>query len=243
VTTLRSLVFIGWLYLSMALFAVGLSPALLMPYRPAMWVIRNWSRFVLFGLRWIAGVKVEFRGLEHRPTGPALIAGKHQGMLDVIAPFAVLPDNCFIMKKELLPLPFFGWFAWKTKMIAVDRSAHAKALKDMVKQARARHAEGRQLLIFPEGTRVEVGALPDYKPGIAALYRDLDVPCTPMATNSGVHWPAHGFRRYPGTIVFEFLPAIPAGLKRAEFMETLEARIEGASNALLSEDRRARIPA
>ena len=232
-TTVRSLVFVAWLYLSMALFAVGLSPALLLPYRPAMWVIRGWSKFVLFGLRWIAGVKVEFRGLEHRPEGATLMAGKHQSMLDVIAPFAVLPDNCFIMKKELMPLPFFGWFAWKTKMIAVDRSAHAKALKDMVKQARARNAEGRQILIFPEGTRAEVGAAPDYKPGIAALYRDLDVPCTPIATNSGVHWPAHGFRRYAGTVVYEFLPAIPAGLKRAEFMARLEEAVETASTALL----------
>ena len=161
-TTIRSLTFVLWLYLSMVIFAVGLSPALLMPHGAAMGVIKAWSRFVLFGLRWIAGVKVEVRGLEHRPTGAALLACKHQGMLDVIAPFAFLDDACFIMKKELMPLPFFGWFAWKTKMIAVDRSAHSKALKDMVRQARARHAEGRQILIFPEGTRSEIGAVPDY---------------------------------------------------------------------------------
>lgn len=136
-TAVRSLIFILWLYLSMVLFAVGLSPALLMPHRVAVGVIKLWSKFVLFGLRWIAGVKVEVRGLEHRPTGPALIAAKHQGMLDVIAPFAFLDDACFVMKKELMPLPFFGWFAWKTKMIAVDRSAHSKALKDMVRQARS----------------------------------------------------------------------------------------------------------
>jgi 1-acyl-sn-glycerol-3-phosphate acyltransferase len=233
VTTVRSLVFTAWLYLSMAVFAVGLSPALLMPHRAAMAVIRWWAKFVLFGLRWICGVKVEFRGLEHRPTGPALIAAKHQGMLDVVVPFVMFDDPCMVMKKELMVLPFFGWFAWKTGMIAVDRSAHSKALKDMVKQARARFAQGRQILIFPEGTRVEVGAAPDYKPGIAALYRDLECPCVPMATNSGVHWPAHGFRRFPGTVVYEFLPAIPAGLKRAEFMAELEERIEGASNALI----------
>jgi 1-acyl-sn-glycerol-3-phosphate acyltransferase len=104
----------------------------------------------------------------------------------------------------------------------------------MVKQARARLAEGRQILIFPEGTRAPVGAPADYKPGVAAIYRDLDVPCWPVATNSGVHWPAHGFRRYPGTVVFEFLPPIPAGLKRAEFMKRLEDSVETASAALLS---------
>ena len=232
-TVLRSLGFTLWLYLSMPIFAVGLSPALLMPHGVAMGVIKLWARFALFGLRWIAGVKVEVRGLEHRPTGPALIAAKHQGMLDVIAPFAFLDDACFVMKKELMPLPFFGWFAWKTKMIAVDRAAHAKALKDMVRQTRARLAEGRQILIFPEGTRTTPGEPADYKPGVAAIYRDVDAPCWPVATNSGVHWPAHGFKRYPGTVVFEFLPPIPAGLKRAAFMAELESRIETASTALL----------
>ncbi|ASD26599.1 lysophospholipid acyltransferase family protein [Brevundimonas diminuta] len=232
-TTVRSLIFTLWLYLSMPLFAIGLSPALLMPHGVAIAVIKLWARFVLFGLRWIAGIKVEVRGLEHRPTGPALIAAKHQGMLDVIAPFAFLDDACFVMKKELMPLPFFGWFAWKTKMIAVDRAAHAKALKDMVRQTRARLAEGRQILIFPEGTRTTPGEPADYKPGVAAIYRDVDAPCWPVATNSGVHWPAHGFKRYPGTVVFEFLPPIPAGLKRAAFMAELESRIETASTALL----------
>ena len=232
-TTLRSLVFTAWLYLSMAVFAVGLSPALLMSRREAMTVIRWWAKFVLFGLRWICDVRVEFRGLGNRPSGAALIAAKHQGMLDVIAPFAFLDDACFVMKKELMPLPFFGWFAWKTKMIAVDRAAHAKALKAMVRQTRARLAEGRQILIFPEGTRTTPGEPADYKPGVAAIYRDVDAPCWPVATNSGVHWPAHGFKRYPGTVVFEFLPPIPAGLKRVEFMKQLESRIEDASTALL----------
>ncbi|MEN5169969.1 lysophospholipid acyltransferase family protein [Brevundimonas pondensis] len=233
-TVLRSLIFTLWLYLSMVIFAVGLSPALLMPHRAAMGVIKLWARFVLFGLRWIAGVRVEFRGLEHRPTGAALIAAKHQGMLDVVAPFAILDDPCFVLKKELMPLPFFGWFAWKTKMIAVDRSAHSKALKDMVRQTRARLADDRQILIFPEGTRTTPGEPADYKPGVAAIYRDVNAPCWPIATNSGVHWPAHGFKRYPGVVVFEFLPPIPAGLKRAEFMAELESRIETASTALLT---------
>ena len=233
-TTVRSLVFTAWLYLSMAIFAVGLSPALLMPHRAAMTVIRWWAKFVLFGLRWICGVKVEFRGLEHRPAGPALVAAKHQGMLDVIIPFVVLDDPCMVMKKELMVLPFFGWFAWKTKMIPVDRSAGSKALKDMVRTARERVQQGRQVVIFPEGTRTEPGATPDYKPGVAAIYRDLDGPCWPVATNSGVHWPAHGFRRYPGTVVFELLEPVPAGLKRAEFMAQLEGKIEGASGALLT---------
>ncbi|MFN3535984.1 MAG: lysophospholipid acyltransferase family protein, partial [Brevundimonas sp.] len=157
----------------MPLFAVLLSPALLMPHRYAMGVIKAWAHTVLFGLRWLAGIKVVVTGLEHRPTGAALLAVKHQGMLDIVAPFTFLDDPCFVLKKELTPLPFIGWFAWKTKMIAVDRAAHAKALKDMVRQARARLTEQRQILIFPEGTRTLPGEPGDYKPGVAAIYRDL----------------------------------------------------------------------
>ena len=117
--------------------------------------------------------------------------------------------------------------------VAVDRAGHARALKDMTRQARARLDEGRQIVIFPEGTRNAPGAPGDYKPGVAAIYRDLEGPCWPVATNSGVCWPAHGFRRYPGLVVFEFLEPIPAGLKRGPMMALLESRIEEASLGML----------
>jgi 1-acyl-sn-glycerol-3-phosphate acyltransferase len=154
-------------------------------------------------------------------------------MLDVFAQFAWLPDSCFVTKKELMWIPFFGWYATKARMIAVDRAGHATALRKMVAEAKVRFADGRQLVIFPEGHRGEPGVAGDYKPGIAALYRELDVPVHPVATNAGVHWPAHGFIRRPGTIVYQYLEPIPPGLKRAEFMRILEERIETASTALL----------
>lgn len=216
----------------MPICAVGLSPALIMPHRFAMGVIKIWARMVLFGLRWIMGVRVEVRGLEHRPSGAALIAPKHQSMLDIVVPFTVLDDPCFVLKKELIVVPFIGWFAWKTKMITVDRGGHAKALKDMVRHARDRLVEQRQIVIFPEGTRQLPGAEPAYKPGVAAIYRDLDGPCWPVATNAGEHWPAKGFGYTPGLVVFEFLEPLPAGLKRAEFMARLEDDIETASARL-----------
>ena len=234
---IRRLLFAVWLYLSMPICAVGLSPALLMTHRPAMGVIKIWARMVLFGLRWIMGIKVEVRGLEHRPAGAALIAPKHQSMLDIIVPFTVLDDPCFVLKKELMAMPFLGWFAWKTKMIPVDRGAHAKALKDLVRHARARLGEQRQILIFPEGTRQLPGAEPAYKPGVAAIYRDLDAPCWPVATNAGEYWPAKGFGYTPGHVVFEFLEPLPAGLKRAEFMARLEQSIETASDRLSGQAR------
>lgn len=234
--SLRRLLFAAWLYLSMPICAIGLSPALIMPHRFAMGVIKIWARMVLFGLRWIMGIRVEVRGLEHRPSGAALIAPKHQSMLDIIVPFTVLDDPCFVLKKELMMTPFLGWFAWKTKMIPVDRGAHAKALKDMVRHARARLTEQRQILIFPEGTRQKPGAEPAYKPGVAAIYRDLDGPCWPVATNSGEYWPAKGFGYTPGLVVFEFLPPLPAGLKRAEFMSRMQDAIETASDRLSARD-------
>lgn len=233
--TLRSLLFSLWLYLSIFICAVGLSPALLMSHKQAMGVIKIWARIVLLGLRWIMGVKVEIRGLEHRPTGGVLVAAKHQSMLDVVAPFTFLDDPCFVLKKELMPVPFFGWFAWKTKMIPVDRAAHAKALKDMVKHTRERLADGRQIMIFPEGTRTQPGEPGQYKPGVAAIYRDVETPCHLIATNSGQHWPAKGLTGFkPGVVVFELLPPVEAGLKRGELMKQMEERIETASLALMT---------
>ncbi|GAA0382847.1 1-acyl-sn-glycerol-3-phosphate acyltransferase [Brevundimonas terrae] len=231
---IRSLLFSLWLYLTIFVCAVGLSPALLMPHGFAMGVIKFWARMVLFGLRWIAGIKVEIRGLEYRPTGGTLVAAKHQSMLDVVVPFILMDDPCFVLKKELMSLPFFGWFAWKTKMIPVDREAHAKALKAMVEHTSARLKDGRQIMIFPEGTRTQPGAAGTYKPGVAAIYRDVDSACHLMATNSGQHWPAKGVMGFkPGTVVFEFLPPVEAGLKRGEMMKLMQDRIETASIALL----------
>jgi 1-acyl-sn-glycerol-3-phosphate acyltransferase len=233
-TRIKSLLFMLWLYGSMFVMAILCSPALLMPRRASIVVIKLWARWTIAMVRWLCGVRVEFRGLEHRPTGAALIAGKHLSMLDTIAPFLVLDDPCYVLKKELLYLPFFGWFAARSGMVAVRREDAAKALKKMVADCRDRLSEDRQIIIFPEGTRSDPGDDPDYKPGVAALYRDLDVPCHLLVTNSGVYWPGHGIDRTPGVVVYEFLPPLPAGMKRPELMREMKARIEGASNALIA---------
>ncbi|HEX5775181.1 MAG TPA: lysophospholipid acyltransferase family protein [Caulobacteraceae bacterium] len=231
----RSLLFAAIFYAVSTIAAIAMAPLLLGPRRWIIVTIGVWARVVMVFLRLICGVKVEVRGRQFMPTGPALVAAKHQGMFDTIAPFTFLPDAAYVLKKELLIIPFYGWYSIKGGMIAVDRAGHAAALKKLVKDTRERMAEDRQVVIFPEGTRKAPGAAPDYKPGIAALYRDLGLPCTPVATNSGAHWPAHGFLRRPGTVVFEFLEPIPAGLKRGEFMKELQARIETATDALLAE--------
>lgn len=231
---LRSILFVVLFYVWSVIVAVGLSPFLLGPRSWAMELMRVWARGIIWLLRVVCDVKVEVRGKEHMPKGAALVAPKHHCMFDVFAQFAFLPDACFVMKKELTWIPFFSWWGMRAKMIVVDRAGHSTALRKLIRDSKERFAENRQLLIFPEGTRSVPGAPADYKPGIAALYREIDVPVHPVATNAGVHWPKHGFMRKPGTIVFEYLEPIAPGLKRAEFMRLLQDRIETASTKLLT---------
>ena len=232
---LRALLFTLWLYGAMAIIGIAGLP-LMVTRRSAMWVVKAWAHTALFGLRWIMGVKVVVRGREHapQPGQPVLLAAKHQSMMDIIWPFTVFDSACFVLKKELMMAPVLGWYAWRCHMIPVDRSAAAAALKKMVADVRERLGEGQQIVIYPEGTRTQPGADPAYKPGVAGIYRDLgDVPVTLVATNSGTCWPAKGLGFRPGTVVFEYLEPIPAGLKRGQFMELLQSRIETASKALL----------
>ena len=229
----RSVVFSVLFYAWSVLVALGCTPLLLMPRSVIQGMFRVWGNGIILLLRVCCDIRVEVRGREFIPTGAALVAPKHQCMLDVFAQFTWLPASAFVTKKELMWIPWFSWYARRAGMIGVDRNAGATALKKLVKDSKDRFARGQQVVIFPEGTRGEAGVAGDYKPGIAALYREIDVAVVPVATNSGVHWPAHGFIRKPGTIVFEYLEPIPPGLKRAEFMRVLEERIETASMALL----------
>lgn len=229
-----ALLTIGFL-LACAVTCILMIPLFAGPRRWVMIGIGLWARVVTW-LAWaICGIKTEVRGREHLPKGAALIAGKHQSLYDTCAPFAFLPDICYVLKKELVTIPLFGWYTLKGGMIVVDRSAGSAALRKMVDDATDRLRHTRQIMIFPEGTRTDPGDDPSYKPGIAALYRELNMPVVLMATNSGVHWPASSWIRTPGTIVFEFLPAIPPGLKRGQFMAELEQRLEAASVALYGE--------
>lgn len=234
----RSGLFYVWLFTVIAAMALLCVPLLFAP-RPALTAAqRVWAALVLGGLRWICGVRVEARGLEHRPAGAALIAAKHQSMLDGIAPFAFLRDPCFVLKKELLANPVYGVYGRKAELVSLDREGGAAALKSLIAEVRDRLSGARPVIIFPEGTRRSPGAPPDYKPGVAGLYRDLDRAIVPMATNSGLRWPAGGWVMQPGAAVYEFLPPIAPGLKRGVFMSELQTRIETASEALRSEGGR-----
>lgn len=233
---LRSFLFAIVFYAWSVVWAIAMVPMLAAPRSWLLAGMRFWSRSLNVLLKVICGIGVEIRGQEHVPSADALIASKHQTMFDVFVQFGVLKGSLFVFKKELLIIPIFGWIALKIGSIVVDRQGQATALRDMVRRAQEQFRLGdRQLVIFPEGTRKAPGAPPDYKPGVAGLYRELGVAVHPVATNAGVHWPAHGFLRRPGVIVYQYLEPIPPGLKRAEFMRLLEERIETASNQLLAE--------
>jgi 1-acyl-sn-glycerol-3-phosphate acyltransferase len=235
-TVIRSLIY--WLWFNGSIAVVGILgvPFVFASKGGGAAVMEVWARVAAFGARWICGIKTEVRGLEHLPDGPVMIAAKHQSAFDTVAPILFTRRPVYVLKQELLEMPIFGWYCQKAGLIAIDRGGQMAALKKMIAQAKERFADGRPLIIFPEGTRQDIGAPADYKSGVAGIYTMLGVPCVPMALNTGLVWPAKGFMRYPGTAVFEFLPVIPAGLKRAEFMATLEERIETASEALLHEN-------
>ena len=234
-TLVRSLAFAIAFYLATALFLVLGSPLLLAPRSLAMAGLRAHARTCLWLLRWIAGTRLEVRGLEKLPSGPFLIASKHQSAWDTFALAPLFRDPAVVLKAELALIPLYGWFCAKFEHILVRRDRAAVALKALVGDARARAAEGREILIFPEGTRRPPGAAPDYKPGVVALYEGLQLPCVPVALNSGLYWPRRSLIRHPGVIIVEILDPLPPGMERRRFRAELESRIETASARLIAE--------
>ena len=234
-TLIRSILLMVWMWGCVLIVGTLGAPYVFLSPLGGARVMKAWAKAMCFGTKWIGGITYEVRGLEHLPEGPIMIASKHQSVLDTIMPTLFTNMPVYVLKQELLNLPIFGWYCRKAGLIAIDRSGHMNALKALVAQAKERMDQGRPIIIFPEGTRQMIGAAPDYKPGVAAIYMLLGVPCVPLALNTGTSWPAKGMWRRPGKVVFEFLPVIPPGLKRGPFMELLESRIEGASQVLLEE--------
>ena len=228
-TALRSALFLVWFLAITTLLSLVFLPVLALPRKATVWLARLWARWTFWGLKVFAGIGWEIRGTV--PNGPVLVAAKHMSMWDTLALYLALNEPAIVLKRELLHIPFYGWFLAKAAAIPIDRGAGASALRKMAEAARKVLAQARPILIFPEGTRKKPGAPPDYKPGVAGLYGQLDVDCVPVALNSGVYWT--GFLKRPGTIVLQFLEPIGPGLKRDAFMRQLESRIETATNRLL----------
>jgi len=186
-------------------------------------------------MRVIVGTKVEFRGVEKIPPGGLLVASKHQSLWETFALFTLFDDPLYILKRELMWIPLFGWYVRQADMLPINRQGGSMALIEMNARAKAAVQHRRQILIFPEGTRRPAGAPAAYKFGVAHLYANLGVPCLPVALNSGLFWPRRRFIRRPGTIVVEFLDPIAPGLPRDAFFKQMQDQIETASRRLYAE--------
>jgi 1-acyl-sn-glycerol-3-phosphate acyltransferase len=212
-------------------------PLLLLPRRANMVFGRFWAWTVLVLLRWIVGLDHEIRGRDRLPQGGCIIAVKHQSAWDALILPIVLGDPAVTVKRELLWLPIYGWYAGRAGSIGIDRKGGAGALRRMIAAARPVIAAGRPVVIFPQGTRAAPGARLPYQPGVAALYQALAVPLVPAAVNSGLCWGRRSFLKRPGHIILEFLEPIPPGWPRKKLMDEIERRIESATEALLREGR------
>lgn len=234
-TALRSLLFnILFAVGSLAILSCGM-PSLLMSRRAIYVVGHAWSRSTLRGLAAICGITHEIRGRENLPDGKFLIASKHQSAWDTLIFEEILHEPGYVIKKELFQIPLIGWYMRKSGYLAVDRAGGAKALRRLIRQAGETLAEGRALVIYPEGTRSAPGQTRAYHPGVAALYTQLQVPVVPVALNSGLFWGRRAFLKHPGRITLQILPPIAPGLPRRAFMAELRRRIEDTSEDLRQE--------
>ena len=234
----RSLLFNVLFYLNLAAHLIVAVPTLLLPRWGIIALARLWGRTTLWLLRVVCGIGVEWRGLEKIPRGALIVASKHQSVWETFALLQLFPDPTFIIKRELMWIPFFGWCTWRGGMIPVDRGAGKSVIPAMLVRARDALQEGRQIIIFPEGTRRATGAEPRYKYGVAHLYGEGVAPCLPIALNSGLYWPRRRFLRRPGTVLVEILDSIAPGVDNDEFFIRLQRDIEAATTRLVAEGER-----
>ncbi|SON57893.1 1-acyl-sn-glycerol-3-phosphate acyltransferase [Hartmannibacter diazotrophicus] len=231
----RSLLFNALLYPYMIVSMIVCSPAMLLPRGCVVGLAKFWCRTAMALHRVTTGVRHVYTGRENIPQGALLVASKHQSMWETIALMAQFGDAVFVLKRELMWIPLFGWWIRRLDMIPVDRGKGSAALAKMTEATRKTLAQGRQVLIFPEGTRREPGAEPAYKIGIARLYADLGVPCLPVALDSGLVWQRRRMVQRKGTIHVDFLEPIAPGLPMREFFHLLQDRIEARCDERLLE--------
>jgi 1-acyl-sn-glycerol-3-phosphate acyltransferase len=233
---LRSVLFNTAFYINLIVQMIVMTPAyFLLPRRQAYVIAKNWARSNHWLFDKIVGTTFEIEGVENIPTGGYIFAPKHQSFWDAYALLPWLDDPFYILKRELTWIPLFGWYLKKQRMVPVDRNARGKVMAAVMERTKAEMNSGRQLIIYPEGTRRPPGAAPEYKYGIARLYRDLQVPVVPVVMHPGLFWPRRKFIRYPGHFKVRILPVIAAGMDPDAFLAHLVDVMETASDRLLIE--------
>ncbi|MBZ0215934.1 MAG: 1-acyl-sn-glycerol-3-phosphate acyltransferase [Fimbriimonadaceae bacterium] len=232
---LRAHIFNLVFYANLIVFMFGSLPLLVAPRKWLVSMLKVWANASMWWHRVIVGTKVEFRNIGRIPDGPLLVASKHQSLWETFALFTIFDDPAIVLKRELMWIPLLGWFCRKLNMIPVDRAEGARSLRHMIARAKEETAKGRQVIIFPEGTRTAPGAAPQYRGGIVLMYQLLGLPCLPVALNSGWFWPRRKSIRYPGTIIVDILNPIPAGLAKSDFLARIEHDIESSGNKIARE--------
>lgn len=234
-TILRSCLFQFFYYGFTTVFVCLYLPVMMLPVRISKVGIKFWASSIVNMASVLAGVRFEIEGGENLPAGPAIIASKHQSAWETIAFLSLFDIPAIVLKQELLSMPFIGWYMRKLGMIAIDRAGGIQALKRLLDLAKAAIAEGRVVLVFPEGSRAAPGSRLPYRAGVGAMYNALGVDVVPVALNTGLFWGRRRFLLTPGRITIRILPAIAPGLERRSFMAQLEDRIERASDTLLDQ--------
>lgn len=229
---LRSLLFHVLFYVWTLLCALLMLWTFVIPRRAMVKVVTLFLKSYGLLEKYVVGITYEVRGRENLPEGACVIACKHQSAYETLKLHMLFGDVAIVLKRELMWIPFWGWYQMKAGMIPVDRGAGGAAMRSMLENAKAAVDEGRRIVIFPQGTRVAVGAKKPYKAGFAALAEKYNLPVVPVALNTGCFWPRHSFYLYPGKVIFEILPPIAPGLSREELMQQVESRIEAASDRL-----------
>jgi 1-acyl-sn-glycerol-3-phosphate acyltransferase len=238
VLILRSTLFNVLFYLNVLVHLIVALPTFVMPSWAIVELAKFWGRTNLWLLEAICRTRVEFSGVEKIPPGPLIVAAKHQSIWETFALLSLFTAPTYIVKRELMWIPLFGWYMWKGGIVPVDRGARRQALTAMTRRARAELLRGRQIIIFPEGTRRPPGAPSAYRSGVAHLYAETGVPCLPVALNSGLFWARRSFLRHPGTVRVEILDPIPPGLDKQTFLQRLQQDIEAATARLIAEANR-----
>jgi 1-acyl-sn-glycerol-3-phosphate acyltransferase len=235
----RTVLFNICFYLNTVLHMIVCLPVLALP-RPALWrAVASWTAVNLWCLSRICRIRFEFYGTEKIPPGPLIVASKHQSTGEIYALLQLFPDPVYVLKRELMWIPIFGWYCLKARMIPVRRGARSVTMAEMARRAKEEvSGAGRQLIIFPEGTRRAADAEPAYKYGVAYLYGELGVPCIPVALNSGLFWPRRSWRMRPGRIRVDILDPIPPGLHPDAFFQRLQNELEPATTRLVALGRR-----
>ena len=219
-------------YSANLIMSSALSPSLFFPRRIVVRAVYIWLGAVAWVEKHLGGISYRVLGQENLPQGACIIAAKHQSEWETFKIHLLVKDPAIVLKRELLNIPLIGWYMNLSGSIAIDRDGRTKALSAMVDAARKAAAEGRPIIIFPEGTRAAPGESRPYKSGVAALYQELNIPLVPMALNSGLLWPKNTFFKKRGTVTVEFLPPIPPGLPREEMMQRLRDALEPAAERL-----------